>query len=241
MAILLTHAQSYVGPGTVEVLHATGAKLVVHDPAFSDPNKAAEFLNRYPNCIVLTAQTPAEIVAELESKKISVTSVIHNNVLGNTPKPIENIQPDEFQTSFDALYLFPVQLTQFLLPIFKANKLGSMVFVTSARYLKPEPGYALATSIRSGTTSFALALAAEVAGDNISVNVVAPNFLYSEAYYPKAKYIDDPVGQEYIRAQVPLGRLGEPSEIGELIAFLVSGKSNFVTGQVINFTGGWPN
>lgn len=241
MAILLTHAQSYAGPGTVAVLLSTGAQLVAHDPAFSDRNKAAEFLESYPNCIALTAQSPAEIVAELDSKNISVNSVIHNNVLSNTPKPIEQIESSEFQASFESLYLFPVQLTQMLLPKLKANKLGSMVFITSARYLKPEPGYALATSIRAATTTFALALAAEVAVDNISVNVVAPNFLYSEAYYPKAKYIDDPAGQEYIRAQVPLGRLGEPSEIGELIAFLVSGKSNFVTGQVINFTGGWPN
>ena len=38
-----------------------------------------------------------------------------------------------------------------------------------------------------------------------------------------------------------LGRLGNPEEIGELLAFLVSGKSSFVTGQVIDFTGGWPN
>ncbi|HRF13443.1 MAG: SDR family oxidoreductase [Candidatus Accumulibacter phosphatis] len=37
-----------------------------------------------------------------------------------------------------------------------------------------------------------------------------------------------------------MGRLGEPQEIGELIAFLASGRSPFATGQVVNFTGGWP-
>jgi len=37
-----------------------------------------------------------------------------------------------------------------------------------------------------------------------------------------------------------MGRLGTPEEIGELVAFLVSGRSAFVTGQVIDFTGGWP-
>ncbi|HJV93134.1 MAG TPA: SDR family oxidoreductase, partial [Azonexus sp.] len=64
--------------------------------------------------------------------------------------------------------------------------------------------------------------------------------LYSEAYYPRAKFIDDPAGKAQIAAKVPLGRLGEPREIGELIAFLASGRSPFTTGQVINFTGGWP-
>ncbi|HMV20831.1 MAG TPA: SDR family oxidoreductase [Rhodocyclaceae bacterium] len=43
-----------------------------------------------------------------------------------------------------------------------------------------------------------------------------------------------------IAAKVPLGRLGKPEEVGELIAFLASGRASFVTGQVIDFTGGWP-
>jgi NAD(P)-dependent dehydrogenase (short-subunit alcohol dehydrogenase family) len=56
----------------------------------------------------------------------------------------------------------------------------------------------------------------------------------------RASFIDDPEGRELIRAKVPMGRLGDPEEAGELVAFLVSGRSTFMTGQVVNFTGGWP-
>jgi len=136
--------------------------------------------------------------------------------------------------------VFPVQLAQLLLPQMKARKSGSFVFVTSARPLRPEPGFAVPTSIRAGATAFALSLSREVAGFGIQVNVVAPNYLYSEMYYPRARFVDDPAGRELIAATVPMGRLGTPEEIGELIAFLVSGRSSFVTGQVIYFTGGWP-
>jgi 3-oxoacyl-[acyl-carrier protein] reductase len=52
--------------------------------------------------------------------------------------------------------------------------------------------------------------------------------------------VDDPAGRAEIAARVPLGRLGRPEEIGELVGFLASGRSTFVTGQVIDFTGGWP-
>ena len=69
---------------------------------------------------------------------------------------------------------------------------------------------------------------------------MVPNYLYSEAYYPRAKFIDDPEGREQIASIVPMGRLGEPEEAGELVAFLASGRAKFMTGQVINFTGGWP-
>ena len=58
-------------------------------------------------------------------------------------------------------------------------------------------------------------------------------------YYPKAKFIDDPVGREEIASIVPAGRLGTPEEFGELVEFYISGRSAFTTGQVINFTGGW--
>jgi NAD(P)-dependent dehydrogenase (short-subunit alcohol dehydrogenase family) len=147
---------------------------------------------------------------------------------------------ETLRASFEALLVFPFKLTQLLVPAMKQRKKGCFVFVTSARYLQPEPGYSVATSIRSATTFFALALAKEVAADGIQVNVLAPNYLYSEAYYPRARFVDDPEGRDLIRSKVPVGRLGDPEEAGELIAFLVSGRSTFTTGQVVNFTGGWP-
>ena len=49
----------------------------------------------------------------------------------------------------------------------------------------------------------------------IPVNAIAPNYLYSEAYFPKAKFIDNPIGKNFIREVVPAGRLGEPEEIGD--------------------------
>lgn len=50
----------------------------------------------------------------------------------------------------------------------------------------------------------------------IPVNAVAPDYLYSEACFPKSKFIDDPAGNEFIETVVPAGWLGKPEEIGEL-------------------------
>ena len=81
--------------------------------------------------------------------------------------------------------------------------------------------------------------ALEVAPFGIQANVVAPNYLYSEMYYPKARFVDSAEGRDLIARTVPFGRLGQPEEVGALICFLASGKSPFTTGQVIHFTGGW--
>ncbi len=144
------------------------------------------------------------------------------------------------RAAFEAVVLAPIRLTQALLPAMKARRRRSFVFVTSARETRPEPGCAVPTTLRAATTAFAKALAKEAAPFGIQANVVAPNYLYSEAYYPRARYIDDPEGRAEIARTVPMGRLGEPEEVGALIAFLASGRSAFTTGQVIHFTGGWP-
>jgi NAD(P)-dependent dehydrogenase (short-subunit alcohol dehydrogenase family) len=214
--------------------------LYCHDHSFTDHASRLAFEAKHAGAVALSASTPSNLYSEIQSRNLSIDTIVHNDVHPNQPLPVEAIPLDSFQSAFNALFLFPVHLTQLLLPSLKHNRNGRFVFITSARYRQHEPGFAVATSIRSATTSFATALAREVAPFNIQVNVVAPNYLYSEAYYPRAKFIDDPAGRSEIAAKVPMGRLGQPQEIGELVAFLASGRSAFVTGQTIDFSGGWP-
>lgn len=239
-SILITHALQYAGPGCIDVLLREHGRLCCHDASFGSEDARRQFEAMHPGAVALMAQTPDAIADELLAGAVQIDSVVHNNVYPNVPYDIEAIPATVMQEAFEALLLFPMRLTQRLLPAMREARDGRMVFVTSARYRQPEHGYAVATSIRNATTTFALALARDVAQHGIQVNVVAPNYLYSETYYPRARYVDDPAGREKIRSTVPAGRLGEPREIGELIAFLVSGKSAFTTGQVIDFTGGWP-
>lgn len=238
--VLITHVQQYVGPGTVPILLREGMVPLCHDTSFADAQTAQAFEAAHPGAVVLQAQTPAALNTELQERGVALDAVISNDVFPNTPRPIEDIALQTLRNSFAALLEFPFQLTQLLLPAMKQRQQGCFIFVTSARYLQPEPGFAVATTIRAGTTAFATALAREAAPFGIQVNVVAPNYLYSEAYYPRARFIDDPTGRAEIAAKVPLGRLGTPEEAGELIAFLASGRAQFVTGQVVHFTGGWP-
>lgn len=239
-ATLLTHARQYVGPGSVPVLLRQQHTLLCHDSSFADPATARAFEAEFPGAKALQGQTPEALMAEIAALGLSVGTLIANDVYPNTPRPIEEVSLDTVRASVEALLIFPWQLAQLLLPEMKAARAGVFVFITSARYLQPESGFSVATSVRAGTTAFAQALAKEGAPFGIQANVVAPNYLYSEAYYPRARFIDDPTGPADIAKKVPMGRLGDPEEIGELIAFLASGRSTFTTGQVINFTGGWP-
>ena len=238
--VLMTNVKHYVGPGTLPVLLRGKMGLFCHDSSFIDGDTVRAFEKAYPGTMALRAQTPESLHSELNERQVDIDAVVSNDVYPNTPCPIEEVAIETLRDSFAALFEFPFKLAQLLLPAMKQKRSGCFVFVTSARYLQPEFGFSVATSIRSGTTSFALALAKEVAAFGIQVNVLAPNYLYSEAYYPRARFIDDPQGREESAALVPMGRLGDPEEAGELTAFLASGRSRFMTGQIVNFTGGWP-
>lgn len=238
--VLLTHARHYVGPGALPVLLREGMHPLCHDASFADHDVARAFEAAHPGVVTLQAQTPEALSAELQERRLDVDAFISNDVFPNTPRPVEAVSMQTLRESFEALLAFPFRLTQLLLPAMKRKKGGYFLFVTSARYLQPEPGFSVATSIRAGTSALALALAREVAPFGIQVNVLAPNYLYSEAYYPRAQFVDDPAGRAEIAARVPMGRLGTPEEVGELVAFLVSGRAPFLTGQIVDFTGGWP-
>lgn len=236
--VFVSNAHEYTGPGVVQVLSRSGYQVVCHDRSFTDPEIRSEY-DQKDNLSALAAQTPEDIVAELADRG-PVSRFVFNDAHPNTPKAFEEIGIEELRGAHAALVEFPFRLSQLILPKLKQEKSGSIVFVTSARQLQPEPGFAVATSVRAGATALAMAIAREAAPYGIQVNAIQPNYLYSEMYYPKAKFIDDPKGREKIASIVPAGRLGDPEEFGELVEFYISGRSPFTTGQVINFTGGWP-
>ena len=126
------------------------------------------------------------------------------------------------------------------IPRLKKQGRGNVIMITSCRTELPLPSGAIPDIARAGANALVKSLSIELAPFGIPVNAIAPNYLYSEAYFPKAKYIDDPRGREFIEEVVPAGRLGEPEEIGELVSYLANMKGSFHTGTIIKFAGGWP-
>ena len=76
-------------------------------------------------------------------------------------------------------------------------------------------------------------LARELGSRNINVNCVAPGFIETDM----TKEISDG-NEDFLASQIPLGRLGKPNEIAEVVKFLASDQANYVTGQTIHVNGG---
>ncbi len=112
---------------------------------------------------------------------------------------------------------------------------GVIVNTTSVHEFIPWAGYSAYTSSKAGLSMFSKTLAQEVAGLGIRVLAVAPGAIKTPI---NAKVWEDPRGLEDLDAKIPMGRIGEPDEIGHAIAFLCSDLAGYITGITIPIDGG---
>jgi NAD(P)-dependent dehydrogenase (short-subunit alcohol dehydrogenase family) len=169
-----------------------------------------------------------------------VDAIVSNDHFPAIHRPTVDASLDDLRQTLEKLVVGPFALVKAAIPRMRHQGGGNLVLVTSCRTKLPMHGGAIPDAARDAANALVRSFSVELAPLNIAVNAVAPNFLYSEAYYPRAIFIDHPEGRDYVRSSVPAGRLGRPEEIGELICFLASTQSRFLTGAVIDFSGGWP-
>lgn len=237
---LVTNALDYVGPPAVKALSESGYRIVAQDPAFQDSEQIKHYKANYPEVIPVGIPEPGEIVRYLWETYPKIDVLISNDTYPAIHVPIDEANVEDLTATIDNVLIHPFKLMRAAIPKLKKQGDGNVILVTSCRTELPLPGGAIPDIARAGANAFVKSLSLELAPFGIPVNAIAPNYLYSEAYFPKAKFIDNPIGKNFIRDVVPAGRLGAPEEIGELITYLANMKGSFHTGTIIKFAGGWP-
>jgi NAD(P)-dependent dehydrogenase (short-subunit alcohol dehydrogenase family) len=124
-------------------------------------------------------------------------------------------------------YLLPmIRATRLVRPAMEAQKSGSIVNISTFAAFEPDPGFPTSAVFRAGLASFAKLFADRYAGTGIRMNNVLPGFI--DSFAPN---------EERVR-QIPMKRYGRVGEVSELIAFLASDRSSYITGQNIRIDGG---
>jgi len=130
-----------------------------------------------------------------------------------------------------------------LLPLLKQRNYGRIVFLESVSVKQPVENLILSNSIRAAIAGMAKTLAGEVASSGITINVLAPGYHDTAAmqrlYSKKAENTGQSVQElkETFVKETGTGNLGNPAELANLAAWLLSPVSSFVTGQVISIAG----
>jgi 3-oxoacyl-[acyl-carrier protein] reductase len=113
------------------------------------------------------------------------------------------------------------------------NRHGSIIFVGSVLGMSGSAGSSVYASTKSGLIGLTRSLARELGPRNVTVNLVAPGYVNTDMTKDLPKEFKD-----VVVSQTPLGRIAEPSEIAELVAFLASEKARYITGAIIPVDGG---
>jgi 3-oxoacyl-[acyl-carrier protein] reductase len=114
---------------------------------------------------------------------------------------------------------------------------GRIVCLVSVAAKQPLPGLILSTTARAGVLGFSKALADEVAPDGITVNCICPGFIATERVEELTRTKPDMMKQ--MLAQIPMGRVGNTSELAAAVAFLASEHASYITGAVLQVDGGF--
>jgi 3-oxoacyl-[acyl-carrier protein] reductase len=145
------------------------------------------------------------------------------------------IDAQQIQEAVDLLLLPVVRLVQLALPHLLKSDQGRIVLISSLAVREPSPHLVLTNSVRPGVVGYMKSLANELGTKGITVNSVGPGRLatprLTELYGP-----DGPPAEDL--ARIPAGRLGEPRELGDLVAFLCSAQASYISGTHIPVDGG---
>ena len=237
---LVTNFTDYAGPPALTALVNANFRVLAHDTAVEDADTWKNFTSIYPEVELLSAKDPESLIEAAWNVSGRVDAIVSNDHFPALSIPTSQASLEQLRQTLEKLVVDPFALMKAAIPRFRAQGGGNVVMITSCRTHAPMQGGAIPDAARAAGNALVRSLAIELAPFSIAVNAVAPNFLYSEAYYPRATFIDDANGRDYVSSLVPAGRLGEPEEIGELICFLASTTSRFLTGAIVDFSGGWP-
>ena len=121
-------------------------------------------------------------------------------------------------------------VTQPLVPAMQLHKFGRIVNMASVSGLKGLPGQTNYSAAKGGIIAATKALAQEVARRGITVNAVAPGFIKTD--------MTEGLDESELKKMIPANRFGTPEEVADLVAFLVSPKAGYITGNVVSINGG---
>ena len=173
-----------------------------------------------------------ELTSLLDSQQI-YPDILINNAGITRDNIMLRMKEDEWDNVIDVHLNGQYLLIKSFIKKMVKNRWGRIINISSTSAVLGNKGQANYAAAKAGIEAMSRSLARELGSRNINVNCVAPGFIETDM----TKEISEG-NEELLSSQIPLGRLGKPNEIAEVVSFLASEQANYITGQTIHVNGG---
>jgi len=175
-------------------------------------------------------ETEAALTSWKERHPDDIIEVLVNNAGIRKDQILVFMTDEDWASVIDVSLNGFFNVTRFLIKDMITNRYGRVISIVSLSGLKGLPGQVNYSAAKAGIIGATKALAQEVAKRNITVNAVAPGYIKTDM----TKDLDE----SSLKSFIPANRFGTPEEVADLVAFLASRKSSYITGEVISINGG---
>ena len=183
-------------------------------------------------CDVSITDEVDNFVKEVKSHYNTI-DILVNNAGITKDGLILRMKEEDFDDVLDVNLKGTFNTTKAVSSIMVRQKYGKIINISSVVGISGNAGQCNYAASKAGVIGFSKSVARELASRNINVNVVAPGYINTDM----TKNLPDKVKEEIIKS-IPMKKIGDPKEVANLVLFLSSNLSDYITGQVINVDGG---
>lgn len=227
--VVVTGGSRGIGKGICDEFLKYGAKVI----AISTGEKESDNENlQYLKLNVSNFEEVKEAVGKIH-KEYKRIDVLVNSAGITKDKLVLGMDEEAFDSVIDVNLKGTFNMLKHVYPIMMKQKEGKIINISSVVGITGNKGQANYSASKAGVIGLTKSISKELASRNINCNVIAPGFIKTDM---TDKLSDDI--REKIVDSIPLKRMGTPEDIANLVLFLASPKSSFITGQVIVCDGG---
>lgn len=236
-----------LGKASALELAREGAKVAVCSRTGSDLETAAQAIRDETGADVLAV--PADLTEADDIRHVVASTIerfggidiLVDNSGGPDRGRFSELTDDDWRGAFEVVTLNFVRLVREVLPSMRAKHWGRIIGIQSSSVKEPVDNLDLSNGIRPGIAGLMKAIMPDLAKDGITINLVLPGvFLTSRIRrgFAGPTPVDDATIQARVGPSIPVGRLGDPQEVGALVAYLASERAAYITGAVYQIDGG---
>ncbi|MFO7310493.1 MAG: 3-oxoacyl-[acyl-carrier-protein] reductase [Bacillota bacterium] len=235
---LVTGSTRGIGLAIARRLAAEGAAVAVNGRSQEQAEAVAAELRAqgaqaYGFGADLTDGEQAEALVEKVIERFGQLDILVNNAGATRDTLFVRMKPEDWQYVLDVNLKSVMHCTRAAVRHMIRRRYGRIINISSVVALTGNPGQTNYTAAKAAVIGFSRSLARELAGRNITVNVVAPGYIRTDM----TAQLSQELQQKYIE-QIPMGRVGDPEDVAYAVAFLASDESKYITGHTLVVDGG---